>query len=183
MVLSFCWIVVPTLTWAGMSFRAEKSRCIVITGGVVKNEAPFTITLLNGGSEVLPSIHTQPVRFLVCLIYSSLSDSENIKAFISTFKNGLNAINSSEHSGVHKVWISQHLLLPRAWWPIQIYEVSFSTILKLEQSTSLYICKWLKLHHSVTNICLYSSNSPSPLPCLTVKFGGCHVWSKRPLLV
>ena len=56
------------------------------------------------------------------------------------------------------------MLLPRARWPIQIYEVPFSTILKLEQFTSVYIRKWLKIHHSMTNICLYSSTSPCPLP-------------------
>ena len=153
------------LTWAGMSFRAEKSRCIVIDGGVVKNVTPFTVNLLNSEeSQVIPSIHTQPVRFLGRRICASLSDSENIETFISTFKNGLNDINSSKHNGIHKVWILQYLLLPRARWPIQIYEVPFSTILKLEQFTSVYIRKWLKIHHSTTNICLYSSTSPCPLP-------------------
>ena len=34
------------LTWAGMSFRAEKSRCIVIDGGVVKHVTPFTVNQL-----------------------------------------------------------------------------------------------------------------------------------------
>ena len=103
------------LTWAGMSFRAEKSRCIVIDGGVVKNVTPFTVNLLNSEeSQVIPSIHTQPVRFLGRRICASLSDSENIETFISTFKNGLNDINSSKHNGIHKVWILQYLLLPRA---------------------------------------------------------------------
>ena len=73
-------------------------------------------------------------------------------------------INSSKHNGIHKVWILQHLLLPRARWPIQIYEVSSSAVLRLEQFTSVYIRKWLKLHHPTTNICLYSSTSPCPLP-------------------
>ena len=58
----------------------------------------------------------------------------------------------------YKVGILQYFLLPRARWPIQIDEVPFSTILKLEQF------KWLKIHHSTTNICLYSSTSPCPLP-------------------
>ena len=95
------------LTWAGMSFRAEKSRCIVIDGGVVKNVTPFTVNLLNSEeSQVIPSIHTQPVRFLGRRICASLSDSENIETFISTFKNGLKDINSSKHNGIHKVWNS-----------------------------------------------------------------------------
>ena len=80
---------------------------------------------------MIPSIHTQPVRFLGRRICASLSDSENIETFISTFKNGLNDINSSKHNGIHKVWILQYLLLSRA---------------------------------RTTNICLYSSTSPCPLP-------------------
>ena len=83
-------------------------RSIFIDGGVVKNVTPFTVNLLNSEkSQVIPPIRTQPV----C---ASLSDSENIETFISTFKNGLNAINSSKHNGIHKVWILQYLLLPRS---------------------------------------------------------------------
>ena len=96
---------------------------------------------------MIPSIHTQPVRFLGRRIGASLSDSENIETFISTFKNCLNDINSSKHNGIHKVWILQYLLLPRVSWPIQIHEVPFSTILKLEQFTSVYIRKWLKINY------------------------------------
>ena len=48
------------LTWAGMSFRAEKSRCIVIDGGVVRIVTPFTVNLLNSEqSQAIPSIHTK----------------------------------------------------------------------------------------------------------------------------
>ena len=79
---------------------------------MAKNVTPFTVNLLNSEeSQVIPSIHTQPVRFLgrIC---ASLSDSEIIVTFISTYKNGLNDINSSKHNGIHKVWILQYLLLP-----------------------------------------------------------------------
>ena len=153
------------LSWACMSFRANKSRCIVIDRGSVKNITPFIVNLPNvEESQIIPSIHTQPVRFLGRQICASLSDSESIETFVSIFKNGLKNINSSKHNGIHKVWILQYLLLPRARWPIQIYEIPFSTVLKLEQSTSVYIRRWLKLHRSTTNICLYSSNSPCPLP-------------------
>ena len=104
------------------------------------------------------------MRFLGRRICASLSDSENIETCISTFKNSLNDINSSKHNGIHKVWILQYLLLPRVRWPIQIYEVTFSPILKLKQFTSVYIRKCFQIHYSTTNICLYSSTSPCPLP-------------------
>ena len=132
---------------------------------MVNSVTPFTVNLLySEESQVIPSIHTQPVSFLGRRICASLSDSENIETFIYTFKNDLNDINFSNHNGIHKVWILQYLLLPPARWPIQIDEVPFSTILKLEQFTSVYIRKWLKIHHSTTNISFYSSTSPCPLP-------------------
>ena len=54
---------------------------------MVKNVTPVTVNLLTSEkSEVIPSIHTQPVRFLGRRICASLSDSENIETFISTFK-------------------------------------------------------------------------------------------------
>ena len=121
-------------------FPPCKHLLLYIAGGVVKNVTPFTVNLLNSEeSQVIPSIHTQPVRFLGRRICASISDSENIETFISTFKNGLNDINSSKHNGIHKVWILQYLLLPRARWPIQIYEVPFSTILKLEQFKCIFV--------------------------------------------
>ena len=35
---------------------------------------------------------------------------------------------------------------------------------RLEQKVSTYIRKWLRLHRSTTNLCLYSSTSPCPIP-------------------
>ena len=108
LLLSRCTQV---LSWAGMSFRAEKSGIIVIDHGVVKNITPFPVHLLNSEeSQVIPSIHTQPVPFLGRHICASSSDSENIETFISTFKNGLTDSNASKHNGIYKVWIRQYLL-------------------------------------------------------------------------
>ena len=36
--------------------------------------------------------------------------------------------------------------------------------LRLEQNISTFLRKWLKLHHSTSNLCFYSSLSPCPLP-------------------
>ena len=74
------------------------------------------------------------------------------------------SINKSFHHGIHKLWILQHLLIPRLRWPISIYEVSPSTILTLEQKISTYTRKWLKLNKKISNLSLYSNTSPCPLP-------------------
>ena len=71
-----------SLTWAGMSFRTEKSRCIVIAGGVVQKNTPFSVTHSVTHSDqplVIPSIHAQPVRFLGRIFPALLSDSESIQ--------------------------------------------------------------------------------------------------------
>ena len=45
-----------------------------------------------------------------------------------------------------------------------IYDVCISFAHRLEQKVSTYIRKWLRLHRSTTNLCLYSSTSPCPIP-------------------
>ena len=146
-----------------MSFRATKSRSMIINNGKLLHDSPF---LVNSEScnEIIPSIHTNPVKFLGRTINASLSDSEIIDKFITDITHFLVVIDKSLHRGVHKVWILHHLLIPRARWPLLIYEISYSTVFKLEQRISPYVRKWLKLHSSITNISLYSSSSPCPLP-------------------
>ena len=56
------------------------------------------------------------------------------------------------------------LLIPRIQWPLLIYEIPISLALKLEQNVSIFIRKWLHLHHSASTLCFYSSVSSCPLP-------------------
>ena len=56
------------------------------------------------------------------------------------------------------------MLIPRLRWPLLIYEISISVVSRLEVNISTYLRKWLNIHCSTTNICLYSSSSPCPLP-------------------
>ena len=62
------------------------------------------------------------------------------------------------------MWILHHLLIPRVRWPLQIYEVPISTVTKMDQKMSVYVRSWLKLHHTLTNLALFSKVSPCPLP-------------------
>ena len=87
-----------------------------------------------------------------------------VNAFKDQVFHGLDLIDKSFHRGIHKVWILQHLFIPRLRWPLLIYEISISVVLQLDQKISCLLRKWLKLHHSTTNICLYSSISTCHLP-------------------
>ena len=69
------------------------------------------------------------------MIHSSLSDKTSVESLTSQLANILLLIDNSAHCGVHKLWILQHLLVPRLRWPLMIYEVPFSVVIKLEQKS------------------------------------------------
>ena len=76
---------------------------------------------------------------------------------------GLSVIERSHFTGTQKRWILQHLLIPRIQWPLLIYEILISLAFKLEQKVSIFMRKWLHLHHSTSSLCFYSSASLFPL--------------------
>ena len=155
------------LTWAGLEFRADKSRSIVIIKGRSMNTTSFSVPKAKDQPErspYIPSIHSRPVKFLGCIIDGSLSDRNSSAELANKLLAGLTTIDRSHFTGTQKLWILQHLLIPRIQWPLQIYEVPISLAFKLEQKVSVFIRKWLHLHHSTSSLCFYSSASPCPLP-------------------
>ena len=112
--------------------------------------------------EIIPSIHANLVRFLS--IDFIVSDKRSVEKFVTEVLSGLKLTDKSSHKGIHKVWILQNMLIPRLRWPLLIYEISISVVSCIEHKISSILRKWLNVHHSATNICLYSSTSPCPLP-------------------
>ena len=121
------------LSWAGMTFRADKSRSIIIHKGRSLNSAPFAVndpTSPTDFSCYIPSIHSSPVKFLGRLIDGTLSDRKAIKELEDKLSSLLQTIDKSPFSGTQKLWFLQHLVIPRIQWPLLIYEVSFSVLLR-----------------------------------------------------
>ena len=147
------------LIWARMSFRASKSRSVVIHKGKVIDISPFSFKV-----KIIPSIHATPIRFLGRTIDFTVSDKHSVGEFVTEVLSGLKLINKSCHKGRHKVWILQNMLIPRLRCHLLIYEMSISVVNCIEHKISCFLRKWLHIHHSATNICLYSSTSPCPLP-------------------
>ena len=81
----------------------------------------------------IPSISNQPVKFLGSTISSTVSDNDQLEVFSSPVSKGLALIKNSFHRGVHKVWILKHLLVPWLRWPLHIYEIPISGVLRVEQ--------------------------------------------------
>ena len=150
------------LKWAGLEFRADKSRSIVIIKGRSMNIPPSSDP--SDFSSFIPSIDTQPVKFLGHIIDGSLTDKKSIEELEAKLLSGLKIIDGSYFSGIQKIWIMQYLLIPRIQWPLLLYEMHISLAARLEQKISTFIWKWLHFHHSMSSLCFYSVDSPCPLP-------------------
>ena len=66
---------ITTLTWAGLEFRADKSRSTAIVKGRSMNTTPFSVSKASDQPEVssyIPSIHSRPIKFLGRIIDGSI---------------------------------------------------------------------------------------------------------------
>ena len=163
-LLSRCTIA---LNWAGLTFRADKSRSIVIIKGRPMNTTPFSFSSQREPSDFtsfIPSIHSRPVKFLGRIIDGLISDRKYLDELEKKLLDGLNIIDASNFTASQKLWFLEHLVIPRIQWTILIYEVPISLVFRLEQKPSVYIQKWVRLHKSIASLLFYSSASPCPLP-------------------
>ena len=127
---------------------------MVIDKGKVTDVSPFSFK-----GEIIPSNHANPVRFLGRTIDLSVSDKHSVGKFVTEVLSGLKLIDKSSRKGIHKMWILQNMLIPRLRWPLLIYKISISVVSFIEHKIYSFLRKWLNIHHSMTNICLYSSTS------------------------
>ena len=104
------------LTWAGPGFRADKSCSIIIIKGRYMNSTPFSVSKATDqleSSSSIPSIHSRPVKFLGRIIDGSLSNRNSSVELADKLLAGLRIIDKSHFNGTQKLWILQHLLIPR----------------------------------------------------------------------
>ena len=153
------------LSWRRMAFKPAKTRCLVLTDGKFQEDVGLYVSKSNIDVSI-SSISNLPVKFLGRTILYIVSDKDQMEVISSAVSNALDLISpyKSLDRGVQEDWILQHLLVPWLRWPLLIHEIPISVVLGLEQKISSYIQKWLKLHNSTTNICLYSSILLFPLP-------------------
>ena len=80
------------LIWARMSFRASKSRSMVIDKGKVIDISPFSFK-----GENISSIYANPVRFLGRTIDFTVSEKHSVEKFVSEVLLGLKLLDKSSH--------------------------------------------------------------------------------------
>ena len=66
------------LNWAKISYRASKSRSMMIDKGKVIGISPFSFK-----GEIIPSIHANPVRFLGRTTDFTVSDKHSVEKFVT----------------------------------------------------------------------------------------------------
>ena len=130
----------------------DKSLCIV----------------LGANCQAVPSIADNPVKFWGRTISDALSDKYEADSSSLALTKGLALISNTGDRAVQKLWILQHLLVPRLPCPLLIYEIPISMVTKLEQKISCCIRKWLRytrqqlifpythhLHHALFRLKVY----------------------------
>ena len=140
-LLSCC---ATTLTWGGMSYRVHKSYSMVIMMGTSMNSAPFSVKKASTPTDFsifMLSIHSQPVKFLVRIIDGSLSDRKSISELEKKLLSSLKVTDRSLFKVAQKLWILQHLLVPKIQWLLMIYEIFISAASNFKKKISTYICQ------------------------------------------
>ena len=77
---------------------------------------------------------------------------------------GMRNINKTGLPGKFNAWINQHGWLPRIAWPLLLYEITLTTVEKLERTIKKHLRKWLGIPPSFTSIGLFSRTSKLQLP-------------------
>ena len=131
---------------------------------VIDNGKVVDISLFSFTGEIIPSIDGNPVRFLSRAIDFSVFDKHSLKKFVAEVLSGLKLIDKSSYKEIHEVWVLQNMLIARFCWPLLIYQIYISVVHFLEHKISSYLRNCLNIHHSATNICLYSLTYHCPLP-------------------
>ena len=99
------------LKWAWMYLKTSESKPLVLTNGKVDHDEKLCIGT-NQFRELIPTICSNPVKFLGRVISFDLTDQDQIEIIISAISTSLSLIDKSKHRGVHKIWILQYLLVP-----------------------------------------------------------------------
>ena len=97
-----------TATWARMTFKPRKSRCLVVTKGNVTDRFKLCIQ-----GEEIPSLVNNPIKCLGKWFDSSLTDTACHDRLKQQLQEGQSRIDKSGLPGNFKAWMYQHGLLPR----------------------------------------------------------------------
>jgi hypothetical protein len=112
----------------------------------------------------IPTVAEEPVKSLGRWYNSSLRDTEQVKQVKQMAYDSIKVINQVKLQGKFKVWILQHMLIPKLLWPLQVYKIGISAVEAIERKISKFTRKWLGLPPGLTSVALYSRSAKLRLP-------------------
>ena len=157
------------VSWAGMKFKAKKSRSLSFAKGR-QIEAKFEIA-----GETMPTVKENPVKSLGRLYHGTLNDRSEGKVIQALAEDGLGKIEKTLLPGVFKIWCLQFVLIMKLLWPLAVYEVAITRVNTIQQKIKIKLRKWLGLPKMFATAGLYRNASPLQLPFPSIvdlyKFG------------
>lgn len=133
------------ITWARMSFKAAKSRSLVLKKGRAVDHFHFALD----GTQI-PRV--------------TLNDTAALQETRRDLTTWLTAIDKSGLPGKFKAWMYQHGVLPRLLWLLLVYEVPVTTVEASERSVSQFLQRWLGHPQPLSSIALYGHSTKLHLP-------------------
>ena len=147
------------LKWGRMKLKPSKSRSLVMLKGKVLDVEPFSVDGIK-----IPGLHKEPLRTLGRVFDCSITDKESIKGLQNKFVTSLIKIDKSRLTAFMKLWALHNILQFQIRWDFMIYEIPLYIIESMERKQSIFIRKWLGVSRSLTDVALYSTETPCPLP-------------------
>ncbi len=131
-----------------------KVQVLVLKKGKITDRFRFRLV-----EYQIPSVTERPVKSLGKVFNCRLKDRDSIKANVADLEGWLRTVDKSRLPGRFKAFVYQHGILPRILWPLLIYKVPMTVIEGFEQKVSSYLCRWLGLPRSLSNIELYGNTN------------------------
>ena len=142
----------------GMALKPAKCRSLSIQCGKVLNRELFKL-----GDTSLPTVVDQPTKFLGKFVDVGRCRSRSSKIY-DTVLQMMKKIDRSPLSGDRKLWCWNFVGLARLRWTLQIYDLAWTAVKKLDRLGTKFVRKWLCVSRSLSACALYSSANLLSLP-------------------
>ena len=109
--------------------------------------------------ESIPFIHQEPMKFLGQLIFKDLSDAAVRESTTAKLQSMLRIVNADLVQNTGKLWIYQHMIVPKLSWEFTIYCFPITFAKKLQSVANQYLKKWAGLSRSTTASVLFRSHN------------------------
>ena len=166
--------------WARFKLKASKSRALVFKSGkaiewfvddVEEGESGSevghdeeVVEKIRIGEDVIPNVCEKPIKFLGRWIRADAKDTAIINDTRKDLVGYLERLDKSDLTGLQKCWGYQYMVLPKMKWSLAIYDIPMSTVRCWEQTTNKFLRSWLGAGHTLSRLCLFSSDSGVALP-------------------